>query len=47
MTLFERFKKSELSERKFNELALKLQLNPRYFENKEVEKRYFGISYNF
>ncbi len=38
MSLFKKSNKIETNEHKFNELAYKLQINPRYFEEKELHK---------
>ncbi|MCK4285070.1 MAG: hypothetical protein KAX18_02655 [Candidatus Lokiarchaeota archaeon] len=38
MSLFKKFNKLETNEHKVKELAYRLQLNPRYFEEKELLK---------
>ncbi len=38
MSLFKKSNKIETNEHKFNELAYRLQLNPRYYEEKELHK---------
>ncbi len=38
MSIFKKTNKIESNEHKFSELAYKLQLNPLYFEEKELHK---------
>ena len=38
MSIFKKSNKIERKEHKFNQLAYRLQLNPRYFEEKELYK---------
>ncbi len=38
MSLFKKSNKIQTNEHKFNELAIRLQLNPRYYEEKELHK---------
>ncbi|MHA2007321.1 MAG: hypothetical protein ACXABO_14640 [Promethearchaeota archaeon] len=47
MSIFEKFKKMEVKKRKFDELALKLQLNPNYFADKKINKRFLVSNHSF
>ena len=38
MSIFKKTNKIETNEHKFNELAIKLQLNPLYFEERKLHK---------
>ena len=38
MSLFKKSNKLESNEQKFNELAYRLQLNPRYYEEQQIHK---------
>ena len=38
MSLFKKSNKIETNEHKLNELAIRLQFNPRYYEEKELHK---------